>query len=218
MTDPSSINEKQAMSSLKDQSNDSSVDPTTDSKFSSANKKVSDFKSNPFVLSLKDRMRQLDTYINKIWNSFTSMILTVIKYVKYFIKVSFKSAAYILTLFSFIFILIMIFSKARKENLYVLLYFFIAFTMMGLFGAMISMIIFQIELIIDIVVTSKKIANPERSAESKGWLSLWIALCILMFIFGIIAITIASIGLSFLHSVEIELFDKIEIIFKNLMN
>ena len=90
--------------------------------------------------------------------------------------------------------------------------------MMGLFGAMISMIIFQIELIIDIVGTSKKIANPERSAESKGWLGLWIALCILMFIFGLIAIIIASIGLSFLHSVEIELFDKIEVIFKNLMN
>lgn len=214
MTDPSSVNEQKAMSSLKDQTSE----PVEDKNISSVNNKVGGLKSNPFVLSLKDRITQLDSYITKIWNSFTTMVSTINQYVKYFLKVAFKSAAYLLTLFSFIFILIMIFSKDRKENLYVLLYFFIAFTMMGLFGAMIAMIIFQIELIIEIVQTSKKIANPERSAESKGWLGLWIALCIIMFIFGLVAIIIASIGLSFLHSIEIELFDKIEFIFKNLMN
>jgi predicted PurR-regulated permease PerM len=214
MTDPSSINEQQAMSSLKDQTSE----PVEDKNISSVNNKVDKLKSNPFVSSLKDRMTQLDTYITKIWNTFTKMVSTINQYIKYFIRVTFKTAKYILTFFTFIFILIMLFSKARKENLYVLLYFFIAFTMMGLFGAIISMIIFQIEIIIDIVNTSKKISNPERSLESKGWLGLWIALCILMFIFGLVALVIASIGLSFLYSAEIELFDIIEVIFKNLMN
>ena len=214
MTDPSSVNEQKAMSSLKGQTSE----PVEDKNISSVNNKVGGLKSNPFVLSLKDRITQLDSYITKIWNSFITMILTINNYVKYFIRVAFKTSAYILTLFSFIFILIMIFSKDRKENLYVLLYFFIAFTMMGLLAGIISMVIFQIEMIIEIVQTSKKIANPERSLESKCWLGLWIALCIIMFIFGLIALVFASIGISFLHSVEIELFDKIEFIFKNLMN
>jgi hypothetical protein len=214
MTDPSSINEKQAISSLKDQTSE----PVEDKNISSVNNKVDKLKSNPFVSSLKDRMTQLDRYITKIWNSFTSMVLTINNYVKYFIRVIFKTVKYVLTLFGFIFIMIILFSKDKKENLYVLLYFFIAFTMMGLFGGIISMIIFQIELMNEIVQTSKKISNPERSGESKGWLGLWVFICCVMFALGLVAIVIIAIGITFLHSFEIELFDKIEFIFKNLMN
>jgi hypothetical protein len=213
MADPSSLNEKNTMSSLKNETNDSNSQPT-DPAFSSANKQASVL--NPFVSSLKDRMTQLDSFIAKIWNSFNSMVLTIKKYIKYFIKITFKSAAYLLTLFTFFFIMIILFSKNKKENLYVLLYFFIGFTMMGLLVGIISMIIFQIEIIVDIAETSKKIANPERSLESKGWLGLWIALCIIMFIFGLVILFFSSIGLSFLYSGELILFDKIEDIFKNL--
>ena len=214
MTDSSSLNDQKSMSSLKDQTSE----PVEDKNISSVNNKVDKLKSNPFISSLKDRMTQLDGYITKIWNTFTKMVSTITEYVKYFLRVTFKTAKYILTFFTFIFIMVMLFSKDRKENLYVLLYFFIAFTMMGLFGAIISMIIFQIELIVEIVQTSKKIANPERSLESKGWLGLWVFLCFVMFIFGLVALVIASIGLSFLYSAEIELFDRIEVIFKNLTN
>ena len=80
MTDPSSINEQKAISSLKDQTSE----PVEDKNISSVNNKVDKLKSNPFVSSLKDRMTQLDRYITKIWNSFTSMVLTINNYVKYF--------------------------------------------------------------------------------------------------------------------------------------
>jgi hypothetical protein len=174
--------------------------------------------TNSFVSSLNDRMTQLDSYATKIWDSFASMISTIIEYVKYFLAVAFKSAGYVLTLFIIFFIVIMIFSKERKENLYVLLYFFIAFTMIVIFGSGIYLIMILIEIITEIYDNIVKISNPDRTNGQKFSLGISIFLFVLLCVAIFFAIIIMAIGLSFLHSIEIELFDQIDYIFKDLIN
>ena len=172
--------------------------------------------TDPFIESLNNQFKALDNFIATIWKTFISMILTVIKYIKYFLQVSFKSIGYILSFFTFIFILIVLFSKNKEQNFYVWVYFFIGFTMISVIGGMIALIIVLIETIIKIYNDIVKLTDEHRTPEQKLWLGIWILVFILLCFGIVIAVFIGITGISFLHSIELYLFDKIDVIFKNM--
>jgi hypothetical protein len=170
--------------------------------------------TNPFVQSLKDQMNALDFFIGKIWTSFTDMLLKIIEYIKYFLEIGFGSLKYILACFGFIFILIILFSKEKKENLYVLLYFFIGITMASSLAGIIYTILYIIVKVKEITKLIKETSQTDRhwrQRVSKGFQAAGLCFAVL---FLILALFFILFGLSFLYSIEIHLYDVINQLFR----
>ena len=69
-----------------------------------------------YIASLNDRIHQLDDFITRIRKSFFKMIHTIIKYVKLFLRIAFKSSKYFIALFILIFTIIFFLSKEKKRK------------------------------------------------------------------------------------------------------
>ena len=168
----------------------------------------------PFFQSLKDRIHQLDIFITRIRNSFIEMIKTMTKYVKYFLRIAFKSSKYFFALFILIFTIIFFLSKEKKGNLYVLLYFFIGYMMFNLLLSILNLMINIMKLLfrsISLFHQSTENDRPKRQRVSKAVAGIVNCIIILGLILAIVCIFFV---LSFLYSIEIHLFDIINELFR----
>jgi len=167
-----------------------------------------------YIASLNDRIHQLDNFITRIRKSFFKMIRTIIKYVKLFLRIAFKSSKYFIALFILIFTIIFFLSKEKKGNLYVLLYFFIGYMMFNMLAGALNSFIYICTKIYNIIANALTLAQPGRTKRYKVMKGITIAIDAITILAVIILIMIIFFVLSFLYSIEIHLYDIINEMFR----
>jgi hypothetical protein len=167
-----------------------------------------------YIASLNDQMHQLDNFLTLIRKRIFEMIKTIIKYVKLFLKIAFKSSKYFFAVFGIIFTLIFLFSKEKKGNLYVLLYFFIGYMMFNMLLGIFNLFIYVCTKIYSIIANAITLTHPGRTTRYKAKKSITIAIDAIIILAVIILMMILFFMLSFIYSVEIYLYDVINEIFR----
>lgn len=167
-----------------------------------------------YVASLNDRMHQLDNFFTRLRKSFFKMIRTIIRYVKLFLRLAFKSSKYFFAAFGFIFTLIFLFSKEKKGNLYVLLYFFIGYMMFTMLTGALNAFLYICTKIYNIIANALTLAQPGRTKRYKVMKGITITIDAISILAAILFMFILFFTLSFIYSVEIYLYDVINEIFR----
>ena len=167
-----------------------------------------------YIASLNDRMHQLDIFFTRIRKSFFKMIRTIIKYVKLFLRIAFKSSKYFFAAFGIIFTMIFFLSKEKKGNLYVLLYFFIGYMMFTMLTGALNAFIYICTKIYNIITNALTLAQPGRTKRYKVMKSITITIDAITILAVIIFMMMIFFVLSFLYSTELYLYDVINEMFR----
>lgn len=168
----------------------------------------------PIFSSMKDQINTLDNFMTRIGKSFFEMVRTIIKYVKIFLSIAFKSSKYIFASFGLIFLLVFFFSKEKKGNLYVLLYFFIGYMLLILLLTIITIIIDIIKMTFSAISLFHQSTENDRPKRQRVYKAVaGVVKCIIILAL-IIVLFFILLTISFIYSIEIELYDIINELFR----